>query len=128
MCSYSLIRELQGAEHNQWLDTTPHCPRRRPPRSPLLSPSPLPSTTTPSNPPPPPRYMDKVLSVQLNGSRRVTGVLRGFDAFLNIVMDDAKEELVGGGKEEIGQVVIRGNSVVQFECLGLVERQVEAEA
>ena len=69
--------------------------------------------------------MDKVLSVQLNNNRTVTGVLRGFDAFLNIVLDDAKEVQSGGGEEKIGQVVVRGNSVVQFECLGLVDRQEE---
>lgn len=41
------------------------------------------------------RYMDKVLSVKLNGSRTVTGVLRGYDSFLNVVLKDAKEEVSG---------------------------------
>ena len=67
--------------------------------------------------------MDKVLSVSLNSNRCVTGVLRGYDAFLNIVMDDAKEVLPGDVKNNIGTVVIRGNSISQFECLGLVNRQ-----
>lgn len=39
--------------------------------------------------------MDKVLSVKLNGSRTVTGVLRGYDSFLNVVLKDAKEEVSG---------------------------------
>lgn len=72
--------------------------------------------------------MDKVLAVKLNGNRKVTGVLRGFDAFLNIVLDDAKEEVASGESNKIGQIVIRGNSVVQFECLGLVDRQPKPEA
>ena len=70
--------------------------------------------------------MDKVLSVTLNGNRTVVGVLRGFDAFLNIVLADAVEERAGGAKVDIGEVVIRGNSVLQFECKGLVDRQEEA--
>ncbi|GMH57759.1 hypothetical protein TrRE_jg4608 [Triparma retinervis] len=74
------------------------------------------------------RYMDKVLSVSLNGNRTVNGILRGYDAFLNIVLDSAKEVLPGGVEEEIGQVVVRGNSVVQFECKGLVDRQQKAES
>lgn len=82
--------------------------------------------------------------MQLNGSRKVIGVLRGYDVtpppppptssfradwlrdaddarvqvFLNIVLDDAVEEKDGGEKVRIGTVVIRGNSVVMLEvCL-----------
>ena len=33
------------------------------------------------------RYMDKHLSVKINANRRVTGVLRGYDQFMNIVLD-----------------------------------------
>ena len=53
--------------------------------------------------------------MQLNGSRKVIGVLRGYDVFLNIVLDDAVEERDGGEKERIGTVVVRGNSVVMLE-------------
>jgi hypothetical protein len=57
--------------------------------------------------------------VQLNGSRKVIGVLRGYDVFLNIVLDDAVEEKEGGEKVRVGTVVIRGNSVVMLE-VGLI--------
>ncbi|KAL9599669.1 MAG: hypothetical protein Q9219_003657 [cf. Caloplaca sp. 3 TL-2023] len=57
------------------------------------------------------KYLDKRLFVQLNGSRKVIGVLRGYDVFLNVVLDDAIEEKAGGEK------VIRGNSVVMLEAL-----------
>ncbi|ESZ93108.1 putative small nuclear ribonucleoprotein G [Sclerotinia borealis F-4128] len=63
------------------------------------------------------KYLDKRLFVQLNGSRKVIGVLRGYDVFLNIVLDDAVEEKEGGEKVKIGMVVIRGNSVVMLEAL-----------
>ena len=42
------------------------------------------------------------------------GTLRGYDAFLNIVLEDAEQlDTVG----YLGQVVVRGNSIVQFEAL-----------
>uniref|UniRef100_L2FQR7 Small nuclear ribonucleoprotein G n=1 Tax=Colletotrichum fructicola (strain Nara gc5) TaxID=1213859 RepID=L2FQR7_COLFN len=59
------------------------------------------------------KYLDKRLFVQLNGSRKVIGVLRGYDVFLNIVLDEAVEEKEGGEKVRLGMVVIRGNSVVR---------------
>ncbi|KAF4980150.1 hypothetical protein FZEAL_3769 [Fusarium zealandicum] len=62
-------------------------------------------------------YLDKRLFVQLNGSRKVLGVLRGYDVFLNIVLDEAVEEKEGGEKIRLGMVVIRGNSVVMLEAL-----------
>ncbi|MCJ1310891.1 Serine/threonine-protein kinase smg1 [Agyrium rufum] len=72
------------------------------------------------------KYLDKRLFVQLNGSRKVIGVLRGYDVFLNIVLDEAVEEKAGGEKVRIGTVslimqlhiqAIRGNSVVMLEAL-----------
>jgi len=59
--------------------------------------------------------MEKRLFVQLNGNRKVLGVLRGYDVFLNIVLDDAVEEKPGGERQRLGMVVIRGNSVVMLE-------------
>lgn len=43
--------------------------------------------------------------MQLNGSRKVIGVLRGYDVFLNIVLDEAVEEKDGGEKVRLGMVV-----------------------
>lgn len=55
--------------------------------------------------------------IQLNGSRKLTGVLRGYDVFLNLVLDDAVEEKEDGSKAAVGTSVIRGNSVVMVEAL-----------
>lgn len=49
--------------------------------------------------------MDKRVFVQLNGARKVTGVLRGFDPFMNLVLDDAVEETNPSEKTSIGMVV-----------------------
>ena len=37
--------------------------------------------------------MDKRLAIKLNGNRTVNGTLRGFDQFMNIVLDETEEEV-----------------------------------
>lgn len=49
--------------------------------------------------------MDKKLFVNLQGGRKVSGVLRGYDLFLNLVLDDATEETTPAQKHPIGTVV-----------------------
>jgi small nuclear ribonucleoprotein G len=78
--------------------------------------------------------MDKKLFVHLQGGRKVSGTLRGYDLFLNLVIDDALEETTPAQKHPIGTVVwlshpcaystyhncfqvIRGNSVTSMETL-----------
>ncbi|KAF8743092.1 hypothetical protein RHS02_02618, partial [Rhizoctonia solani] len=51
------------------------------------------------------KFMDKRLFIHLQGGRKISGVLRGFDIFLNLVVDDAVEETVPAEKHPIGQVV-----------------------
>lgn len=60
------------------------------------------------------RFMDKKLSITLNANRHVTGVLRGFDQFMNVVLDQTVDEKL---KVDIGMVVIRGNSIQTLEAL-----------
>jgi small nuclear ribonucleoprotein G len=78
--------------------------------------------------------------VNLQGNRKVSGVLRGYDIFLNIVLDEAVEEQTPAQKKPIGTVVslsirlvlpllsfvfstvftrqvIRGNSINSLETL-----------
>ena len=56
---------------------------------------------------------DKTLKLSLNGNRKIVGKLRGYDAFLNVVV----EEAVNSEGENIGTIVIRGNSIIQFESI-----------
>ncbi|KAJ2999122.1 hypothetical protein NUW54_g6970 [Trametes sanguinea] len=49
--------------------------------------------------------MDKKLFVHLQGGRKVSGTLRGYDLFLNLVIDDALEETNPAQKHPIGTVV-----------------------
>ncbi|KAF8821179.1 putative small nuclear ribonucleoprotein G [Cardiosporidium cionae] len=61
-----------------------------------------------------------VRTVYINGNRHVVGVLRGYDNFMNIVLDNTLD-IRGQEKQEIGMVVIRGNSIVYWECLDRVK-------
>ena len=61
--------------------------------------------------------MDKRIRVLLNGKRKIIGVLRGYDAFLNVVLEETENE----NGDYLGQVVVRGNSVVQFEGVDRVQ-------
>ncbi|KAB8283212.1 hypothetical protein B0I72DRAFT_86041, partial [Yarrowia lipolytica] len=67
------------------------------------------------------QYMDKRLIVHLNGERKIIGVLRGYDAFLNIVLEESVEEKANGDKVQAGMAVIRGNSVVMLEALERIQ-------
>ena len=69
------------------------------------------------------KYMDKRLDIRMNASRRIVGVLRGYDQFMNLVLEDV-EELVTNQTNQtnqeripLGTIMMRGNSVVLWECL-----------
>lgn len=49
------------------------------------------------------------------------GTLRGYDVFLNIVLDEATESKPSGEKTRLGMCVIRGNSVVMLEALDRID-------
>ena len=51
------------------------------------------------------KVLIKLLLVKLNGNRKVVGVLRGFDQYMNIVLDQSVEEVSANEKNEIGMVV-----------------------
>ncbi|NXK00779.1 RUXG protein, partial [Corythaixoides concolor] len=59
----------------------------------------------------------RFLVVKLNGGRHVQGILRGFDPFMNLVIDECVEMAPGGQQNNIGMVVIRGNSIIMLEAL-----------
>mmetsp|Transcript_15511 Transcript_15511/g.53779 ORF Transcript_15511/g.53779 Transcript_15511/m.53779 type:complete len:88 (+) Transcript_15511:160-423(+) len=70
------------------------------------------------------RYMEKRLLIKLVGKRKLVGTLRGYDQFMNLVVEDAIEQVSLTEKNEIGTVVIRGNSVENFE---LMEREAQID-
>ena len=56
------------------------------------------------------------IHLKINGGRAVEGILRGFDPFMNLVLDEALEFTKAGDRNYIGMVVLRGNSVVMLEA------------
>ena len=49
--------------------------------------------------------MEKKLNLKLNGARNICGILRGFDPFMNLVIDEAIETCKTGEKRNVGMVV-----------------------
>eukprot|EP00053_Salpingoeca_punica_P001436 m.33375 g.33375 ORF g.33375 m.33375 type:complete len:78 (-) comp11012_c0_seq1:190-423(-) len=74
-----------------------------------------------AHPPELKKFMDKKLSLKLNANRHVTGILRGFDPFMNLVLDQTVEINAKGQENNIGMVVVRGNSIVLIEALERVQ-------
>merc|ERR1712077_128118 len=69
-----------------------------------------------AHPPELKKYMDKKIHLKINGGRAVEGILRGFDPFMNLVLDEATEITKTQDRNFIGMVVLRGNSVVMLEA------------
>ena len=74
--------------------------------------------------------MTKRLAIKMNGPRHVVGRLSGFDVFMNLVVEEAEEVRVpsgasasaaaagsGGERIPIGVMIIRGNSIIELQCL-----------
>lgn len=45
------------------------------------------------------------ISVKLNGGRHVQGILRGFDPFMNVVLDESVEIKKDGNQNNVGMCV-----------------------
>ncbi|CEJ91435.1 Putative U6 snRNA-associated Sm-like protein LSm7 [[Torrubiella] hemipterigena] len=62
------------------------------------------------------KYMDKQITVKFNGGREVVGTLKGYDALMNLVLDDVQEtvrdEDGNESKRPLGLVVARGTLLV----------------
>ncbi|XP_044122996.1 small nuclear ribonucleoprotein G-like [Neovison vison] len=52
------------------------------------------------------KFMDKKLSMKLNGGRHVQGILWEFDPFMNLVIDECVDMTTSGHQNNIGMVVI----------------------
>ncbi|CAA93428.1 U6 snRNA-associated Sm-like protein LSm7 [Caenorhabditis elegans] len=65
------------------------------------------------------RFLDKEIRVKFQGGREASGVLRGFDQLLNMVLDDCREYLrdpqnpsvVGDETRQLGLIVARGTAI-----------------
>ncbi|XP_055992918.1 small nuclear ribonucleoprotein G-like [Sorex fumeus] len=69
-----------------------------------------------AHPPELKKFMDKKL-LNLNGGRHAQGILRGFEPFMNLVINECVEMATSGEQNNIGMVVIRGNSIIMLVAL-----------
>jgi U6 snRNA-associated Sm-like protein LSm7 len=60
------------------------------------------------------KYLNTRIDVKFNGGREVHGVLRGYDAIFNLVLDDAVETRSDATEapRKLGLVVARGSQVI----------------
>uniref|UniRef100_A0A8C9J3C1 Small nuclear ribonucleoprotein G n=1 Tax=Piliocolobus tephrosceles TaxID=591936 RepID=A0A8C9J3C1_9PRIM len=63
------------------------------------------------------KLTNKKLSLKLNGGRHVQGILQRFEPFTNLVLDGCMEMATSGQQNNIGKVVIPGNSIIMLEAL-----------
>jgi small nuclear ribonucleoprotein G len=63
-------------------------------------------------------YLEKQVCLHLNKGRKVTGTMRGYDNFMNVVLEDATDDS-NESSEPIGTISVRGNSILQFELVGV---------
>lgn len=66
------------------------------------------------------KYLDHQLQFTLNNNRHIIGTLRGFDAFMNVVLEDALHIINEKSRKNIGTVVVRGNSILMIESVARI--------
>ncbi|KAI0920422.1 hypothetical protein AcW1_002168 [Taiwanofungus camphoratus] len=60
------------------------------------------------------KYANERIRVKFTGGREVTGVLKGYDQLLNLVLDEVQEQLQGDIQPQtrsLGLVVLRGPTI-----------------
>ena len=75
------------------------------------------------------KFMDLRVDLRMNGSRRIAGIMKGYDQYMNIVLDEAieisKDKGSGAGEKSqnrsLGMIVIRGASVQFWENIDKVQ-------
>jgi small nuclear ribonucleoprotein G len=66
------------------------------------------------------RFIERRVQIKLKGGRTVTGILRGVDPFMNVVLHDAADESnksTGDPLPQLGETVVRGNVIVDIVTL-----------
>ncbi len=57
--------------------------------------------------------ISKKVSLLLKDNRRLTGVLAGYDDYMNMVLHDVEEES-DESRRKLGTVIIRGSTIVRI--------------
>jgi small nuclear ribonucleoprotein (snRNP)-like protein len=57
--------------------------------------------------------LEKMVTIILKDGRSIEGTLKGYDEYMNMVIDDCEEEK-NDQKRKLGKVILRGNNVVSI--------------
>ena len=63
-------------------------------------------------------FLGRKMSIEIEGGRRIAGILDGYDPFMNLVIREATDEITA---RNLGVVVVRGAAVVSFVPLEAVK-------
>lgn len=63
------------------------------------------------------RFLERRVAVNIQGGRKVHGVLRGYDLFLNLVIDDTVEQILVDNNKNIWEEGPRCGTVVRTRGL-----------
>ncbi len=55
---------------------------------------------------------DKRVIVELKNGKQFVGTLKAFDIHINVVLDDAEERIDGELKRKLGNVFLRGDTII----------------
>ena len=56
-------------------------------------------------------YINKEITVHFIGKRKITGILKCYDQYSNLIFDNTIEYLQDGNKRELGLIFIKGTSI-----------------
>lgn len=59
------------------------------------------------------RSLEGNVTIFLKDGRKIMGKLTGYDEYMNMVLDDAEEEM-NDEKRRLGTLILRGNNVVSI--------------
>lgn len=62
-------------------------------------------------------YLHKDVELHMNGNRSIRGTLQGYDMFLNLNLANTIELKSKDETINIGQCIIRGNSIIDIQLL-----------
>ncbi|XP_043438294.1 small nuclear ribonucleoprotein G-like [Prionailurus viverrinus] len=65
------------------------------------------------------KFIDKKLSLKLNGGKHVQEILWEFNPFMNLVIDECVEMATSGQQNNTRMVTIRRNTIIMLETLAL---------
>ena len=58
--------------------------------------------------------INKNVLIKLKGGKTITGLLRGFDQHMNLLLDQSEEIPSEGESKSLGSIVVRGDNVVMI--------------